>query len=278
MTDQFWITAPPAADDRPADRLFVRHYGHGHAVLLAVHGFGRTGQRMQRLGLHLGDQFTTLAPDLPYHGNTEWYADEYDVAGYAAVLQQLLDRYADRPVFLLGHSLGGRLLSSCLPLLRHDDLRDLALVAPDGAGGKYTNWIDTLPAAMVRPLAKLTERPRRILRLTNWLRKRGIINRYSEEYLRHNLNDRPFRRRLAGTLRSVLKFPPRPAAFEAALTAHGISCTVFVGDSDPLMHHERLAAVYEPLPSVTVHAYRGSHWLPEQLLADYYRLRVVALS
>ncbi len=279
MTDSFWITAAtPTTADRPADRLFVRQYGRGHAILLAVHGFGRNGQRMERLGLHLGDSFTTLAPDLPYHGNSEWYSDEYDAPAYAAVLQQLLDRYPDRPVFLLGHSLGGRLLSSCLPSLRHDKLRDIALVAPDGAGGKYTNWIDTLPAALLRPLAKLSERPRHLLRLSGWLRKRGILNRYSQEYLKANLNDRPFRRRMAGTLRSVLRFPPRPAVFEQALKERDIRCTVFVGDSDPLMHHDRLAAVYEPLPSVTVHPYRGSHWLPEQLLADYYRRKVVALS
>ncbi|MCP9235004.1 alpha/beta fold hydrolase [Lewinella sp. JB7] len=278
MTTHFWLTAnrPKRDPAAPDDRLYVRQYGTGNAVLIAVHGFGRNGARMERLGLHLGDRFTMLAPDLPYHGSSEWFSDRYSTSDFTALLQQLLDRYPDRPVYLMGHSLGGRYLSSCLAGLHHDHLRDLVLVAPDGAGGRYTNWIDTLPASLVKPLARLSERPRAILRMSQWLSKRGIINRYSAEYLKYNLNDRPFRRRLAGTLRSVLKFPPRPAAFERALRERNMQCTVFVGDKDPLLHHDRLSSMYEPLPSVTLHHYAGSHWLPEQLLAEYYRNSLVA--
>lgn len=253
----------------------MRQYGQGPAILLALHGFGRHGGRMARLAHRLGAEFTTLAPDLPYHGNSQWAADQYTPDNFSSLLNTLLASYADRPVFLLGHSLGGRILSSCLPDLRHPDLRDLALVAPDGAGGRYTNWVDTLPKRMVRPLATLTKRPRGILRVSNWLRRRGIINRYSAEYLHHNLRDQSFRRRLAGTLRSVLNFPPQPQALEAALGQRGISATVFAGDRDPLLHHERLAGMYGPLPSVTVLPYRGSHWLPEHLLLDYYLHRVI---
>ncbi len=279
MTSHFWLTStsPKQDPDAPDDRLYVRQFGTGRAVLVALHGFGRSGGRMERLGLSLGEQFTTLAPDLPYHGKSEWYSDRYTTADFTALLQQLLDRFPERPVFLLGHSLGGRYLSACLDGLRHAGLQDLALVAPDGAGGRYTNWIDALPATLIKPLARMSERPRAILRLSEWLGKRGIINRYSAEYLKYNLNDRPFRRRLAGTLRSVLTFPPRPAAFERALKDRHMHCTVFVGDKDPLLHHDRLSSMYEPLPSVSLHHYAGSHWLPERLLAEYYRKNLVSV-
>lgn len=279
MTSHFWLTGshPKQYPDAPDNRLYVRQYGNGRHILIALHGFGRSGARLERLGMHLGEHFTTLAPDLPYHGNSEWYNDQYGVEEFTGMLQQLLDRYADRRVYLLGHSLGGRYLSSCLPHLRHPNLYDLALVAPDGAGGRYTNWIDTLPQTLIRPLAKLSERPRTILRLSQWLQKRGLINGYSAEYLKYNLNNRPFRRRLAGTLRSVLKFPPAPEVFERALDQHGMRCTVFVGDKDPLLHHDRLTQMYEPLPSVDLHRYTGSHWLPERLLAEYYLDSLVAV-
>ncbi|WP_116126028.1 alpha/beta fold hydrolase [Lewinella sp. IMCC34183] len=273
MNSSFWLTGshPKQFSDAPDDRLHVRQFGNGPHVLIALHGFGRSGARMAGLGERLGGDFTVLAPDLPYHGESEWYSDRYDLAQFTAMLQQLLDRYPDRRVYLLGHSLGGRYVSACLPHLEHPQLQDILLVAPDGAGGRYTNWIDTLPSSLVRPLAKLSERPRTILRLSRWLTKRGIINTYSAEYLKYNLNDRPFRRRLAGTLRSVLGFPPAPEEFERALDQRNIRCTVFVGDSDPLLHHDRLTRMYEPLPSVDIHRYAGSHWLPERLLADYYR-------
>ncbi|MFT7120529.1 MAG: pimeloyl-ACP methyl ester carboxylesterase [Neolewinella sp.] len=255
------------------DRLYIRQYGTGRKVMISLHGFGRNGRRMERLALALGQEYTTFTPDLPYHGKSEWVKQRYTPEEIAAVFNSLLEDYQDQPVYLLGHSLGGRVLSNVLPFLKHPDIRDLALVAPDGAGGRYTNWIDTMPASLVRPLAKFTERPRYLLRLSNWLRRRGVINRYSAEYLNHNLKDGTFRRRMAGSLRSVLTFPPEPKKLEAALVARDIQGTVFAGDRDPLLHHDRMSAVYGPLPSISVVPYTGSHWLPEQLLYDYYLSR-----
>lgn len=276
QTINFFLTASgPESLDTPIsqDRLYVRKYGNGPKIMLSVHGFGRNGRRMERLAKALGNEYTTFAPDLPYHGKSEWVEQQYTPQQLAAVFNRLLADYEDQPVYLLGHSLGGRILSNCLPFLDHSDIRDLALVAPDGAGGRYTNWIDTLPQPLIRPLAKFSERPRYLLKLSNWLHRRGVINQYSAEYLNYNLKDGTFRRRLAGSLRSVLRFPPQPANLEAALTNLGITATVFAGDRDPLLHHERLEAVYGPLPSVNVVPYTGSHWLPEQLLYDYYLSR-----
>lgn len=274
-TDFFLTAAGPETLTTPisTDRLYVRRYGNGPKIMLSLHGFGRNGRRMERLALALGREFTTFAPDLPYHGKSEWVGQRYTPREIADVFNALLYDYQDQPVYLLGHSLGGRVLSNVLSLLEHPDIRDLTLVAPDGAGGRYTNWVDTLPAVMLRPLAKITERPRYLLRLSNWLRKRGVLNRYSAEYLKQNLKDGSFRRRLAGSLRSVLTFKPRPAELEATLSARGIRGTVFAGDRDPLLHHERMAEAYGPLPSVDVVPYSGSHWLPEQLLYDYYLSR-----
>lgn len=252
------------------DRLYIKKYGNGPKVMISLHGFGRNGRRMERLAIALSDHYTTFTPDLPYHGNSEWVKQRYTPKEIAAVFNALLSNYQNQPVYLLGHSLGGRILSNVLPLLEHPDIRDLVLVAPDGAGGRYTNWLDTLPSTLIRPLAKFTERPRYLLRLSNWLRRRGVINRYSSEYLNYNLKDGTFRRRIAGSLRSVLTFPPQPQKLEESLVKRGITATVFAGDRDPLLHHERMSAIYGPLPSVEVLPYTGSHWLPEQLLYDYY--------
>lgn len=277
LSNNFFITAAGReAIGAPIqqDRLYVRQYGRGEKIMLSVHGFGRNGRRMERLALALKEEFTTFAPDLPYHGESEWVQQRYRPRSIAALFNKLLEPYHDKEVYLLGHSLGGRILSNTLPFLEHPQVMDLGLVAPDGAGGRYTNWIDTLPAFLIRPLAKLSERPQGILKLSNWLHKRGVINKYSAEYLRYNLKDGTFRRRLAGSLRSVLLFPPEPTKLEKALRARQITGTVFAGDRDPLLHPVRLEAVYGPLPSVNVVAYTGSHWLPEQLLYDYYLRKV----
>ncbi|NJC25756.1 alpha/beta fold hydrolase [Neolewinella antarctica] len=273
--DFFLTTEGREALDAPItkNRLFVRQYGRGGKIMISLHGFGRNGRRMERLALALGDHFTTFAPDLPFHGKSEWVDQRYRPRQIGTMFNQLLKEYPNREVYLLGHSLGGRVLSNVLPFLDHTKIMDLALVAPDGAGGRYTNWIDTLPSALVKPLAMLSERPRGVVKLSNWLRKRGVINKYSAEYLEYNLKDGTFRRRLAGSLRSVLLFPPSPEELEDTLTNRSITATVFTGDRDPLLDLNRLSALYGPLPSVNVVTYSGSHWLPEQLLRDYYLRR-----
>lgn len=72
-------------------------------VLLLLHGLGASGTVWDGLTELLGE-WSWLVPDLPGHGRSP-QAGRYSFGGLAAAVADLLPR--DRPVAVLGHSLGG---------------------------------------------------------------------------------------------------------------------------------------------------------------------------
>ncbi|RKR92312.1 pimeloyl-ACP methyl ester carboxylesterase [Micromonospora pisi] len=78
----------------------------GAPTLLLVHGLGATGAVWDRWRPYLDEHWAGrwLAPDLPGHGAAK-PLPRYTFGAMAASLADLVDR--DRPVVVLGHSLGG---------------------------------------------------------------------------------------------------------------------------------------------------------------------------
>lgn len=77
-------------------------------ALLLIHGLGATGHVWDGLIAGLAPRWEWVAPDLPGHGGSSPLPHEgagYSFGGFAAALTQVIDR--DRPVAILGHSLGG---------------------------------------------------------------------------------------------------------------------------------------------------------------------------
>lgn len=92
-----------------ADVRLVQDDADADAVpptLLLVHGLGATGAVWDRWRPYLDEHWAGrwLAPDLPGHGSAQPLS-RYTFGALAGSLADLLDR--DRPVVVLGHSLGG---------------------------------------------------------------------------------------------------------------------------------------------------------------------------
>lgn len=76
--------------------------------LLLLHGLGGTGRVWDGLIDTLDDHWRWLAPDLPGHGGSPPLPGGYSFGGMAAEAARALASSArDRPVAVLGHSLGG---------------------------------------------------------------------------------------------------------------------------------------------------------------------------
>lgn len=80
--------------------------GSGTPTLLLLHGLGATGEVWDGLVRGLGDRWSgeVLVVDLPGHGRSA-PLDRYSFGAMAAGIAESLD--PDRPVAVLGHSLGG---------------------------------------------------------------------------------------------------------------------------------------------------------------------------
>ena len=143
-------------------RYHVRLWGEGSAdapPLVLVHGWMDVAASWQFMVDALPPDFAQrrliIAPDWRGYGDTEAPgADNYWFPDYLADLDFLLDHYAaDRPVDLVGHSMGGNiamLYAGVRPqrIRRLVNLEGFGMPAtrPAQAPGRYARWIDELKA------------------------------------------------------------------------------------------------------------------------------------
>ncbi|MFM9034356.1 MAG: alpha/beta fold hydrolase [Mycobacterium sp.] len=87
--------------------LHLNRYGPpGPARVLMIHGLTGRGARWHDLaGRHLPD-IAVLAPDLIGHGHSTWAAP-WTIDANVAALATLIEKEADGPVLVVGHSFGG---------------------------------------------------------------------------------------------------------------------------------------------------------------------------
>lgn len=131
-SDQF-----TARDGLQLSRLAFRPgAGEARATVAVVHGYGEHGGRYRQLGGELAERgFGTVVYDLRGHGRSTGrrghvtrfreYLDDT-----ALFLDRARGDAAGRPLFLLGHSMGGLIAASFVEQRRPNDLAGVVLSAP----------------------------------------------------------------------------------------------------------------------------------------------------
>lgn len=90
--------------------LFIRRRGTLSASpsVLYIHGLGESGLCFEKLMTHPGlSRWLQLAPDLPGYGRSPWLDSALSLTAHADGLARFLRKWMDRPLVLVGHSMGG---------------------------------------------------------------------------------------------------------------------------------------------------------------------------
>ncbi len=107
--------------------------GEGEPIVL-IHGFGGDLDNWLFNMSTLAEHGSVLAIDLPGHGESSLVVPDPTVDGLARLMWDALDQSGmDRPAALIGHSLGGAVVSR-MARLHPERVRSLALLAPAGLG------------------------------------------------------------------------------------------------------------------------------------------------
>jgi pimeloyl-ACP methyl ester carboxylesterase len=98
-------------------------------LIVAVHGLGGSHLNWAAVAPHLVEHSRLVALDLLGHGRTPAAGRRPDIDGHVRLVTGFLDRVTDRPVILMGNSLGG-LVAALTAASAPDRVAGLVLVDP----------------------------------------------------------------------------------------------------------------------------------------------------
>lgn len=99
----------PVFDDIPVNGgdLRVATWGRGDQVVLGIHGITGSSMQLAPIARRLSPDYMLVAPDLRGRGGSNRLPPPFGVRSHAEDCAAVVNHYSDRPVVVLGESLGG---------------------------------------------------------------------------------------------------------------------------------------------------------------------------
>ncbi len=235
--------------------VFVRIFGEGKNLIIALHGYGKTGSYFQPLSTL--QSFQVWAPDLPFHGKTRWEGD-FTLWDLIDLVDRIRRAEGARSFILLGHSMGARFaLAASGGLIPW--LEGLVLLAPDGLVTSGLGWISRISKANVGALERSMQNPTIGLWIIASLRKWGLISQAHGLFLQKQLGSPSQRMRLFATWRAVVDAASHLPVARKMLPRTDIPVFLAWGTEDPLIREKKLGKWIGGVPQVRILNYTGGH-------------------
>ncbi len=248
-------------------RVHCLQWGTGKRLLIALHGFGDRARLFSVLERPLGERYTVVAFDLPFHGQTEWPCETFDKSDMLQIIEQIRLRVGQERLSLMGFSFGARiaqgLLADVLPRLER-----LFLLAPDGIRTQGMWWAVHTPLWLRRRLRKWVQHPAEWLRAVSWGRRLRLVPLLVAQFLRFHLARAERRQRVFGCWLALDSFYLRRRTLRALWATSGVPIFVFLGSTDETIHRRAVQELAKGLPNVQVIYVSGGHRMVGEILAE----------
>ncbi len=250
----------------PKGRIHYLRFGTGPELLIALHGFGDRARIFAVLESALASHYTVVAPDWPFHGQTEWPDASFSKADLLDIVEKLAEQAGKTRFSILAYSFGGRLAQAMLPELG-ERLNHLYLLAPDGIETKGMSMATRTPMWLRQALFRALRRPVWFVHLLNWGRRAHLVPPMIHHFLSNNLT-RPERfRRTFGCWLALDSFYLGRRKIRAILQATGLKTEIYLGARDEVIGSKALHAMVDGLPHVRLHVINEGHRLIGERLA-----------
>ena len=258
-------------------RVSYYRWGNGPRLLLCFHGYGESAPGFSFLEDILGDAFTILAIDLPYHGQTDWKEPPLTATTLLtiidAIVVQELGRHSVPPLdappptgaavqpsptgdtpqlppagdtpqppparwWLMGYSMGGRI---ALSLLEHAPGRveRLILLAPDGLVVNPWYWL----ATQTRPGRQLFKwtmyHPGWFFFVLRTGNRLRLVNPSVYKFVANYVDNKEIRSALYTRWTGLRLFKPRLAVIKDLIRRHHLPVQLLYGKFDRIIRVER---------------------------------------
>lgn len=248
-------------------------------VIVCVHGLGGSAVNWSAIAPLLTDSYRVLAPDLAGHGLTESHGRDTSVAANRELLHRFAEAVSDRPVILMGNSMGGMislleaiaspqavsgliLIDPALPFVpaRPHPLATVlfALFATPGLGRVAITGRDLLPPeALVHQTMSVC--------CVDVSRIPGDVRASHVAVARKRTRFKGTGRDFAAAMRSVIMTAGLAGARRYRRGLRSITCPVLLmhGDRDRLVPVQAAQATARANPSWTLRVLRGVGHVPQ---------------
>ncbi len=232
----------------PSGKIFFRKWGEGKQLFIGLHGFETDSRCFEPLAAYLRPGQCLIAPDLPWHGQTQWNNAVFSPAHLKTLTDQVLAHENASRFAAIGYSLGARLWLSAAPLFL-SQWTGLILLAPEGLTSRW-QWLTGSPPGLLRSLGnRLIRFPKRTLQAASWASRAGILHSFAYQFLRRNLKTPESSKRMVRSWDTAAAFPVRKNAL-VRLFRENPQCAleIVAGAKDPLLDIEKLRRVCARIP------------------------------
>lgn len=224
-----------------SSRVHYLQGGRGNRLLLCFHGYGESAATFGFLEEELGSQFTLIALDMPFHGQTDWQEGLHFTPGE---LLTILDQIAtglpglEQGWWLMGYSMGGRVALSLLEKAP-EKFSKLVLLAPDGLRVNPWYWLATQTSPGNLLFRWTMRKPGwffLILRIGNALR---LVNPSVYKFTVNYIGNAPFRQELYTRWTTMRDFRPDLKALKVLIRQRQVPVRLLYGRYDRIIREER---------------------------------------
>lgn len=223
-----------------SSRLSYSCWGTGDKLLLCFHGYGESAASFSFLESSFGQEFTILAIDMPFHGETEWEEGLFfDPVDLQAIVKKVV---SSSPGFrkgwwLLGYSMGGRVALQLLELMP-DKIERLVLVAPDGLKVNGWYWLATQTGWGNWLFRWTMQHPGWFFLILRAGNKLGLVNRSVYKFTFNYIGDWLVRNDLYKRWTTMRAFRPDMKAIRSLILEKGIPVRLLYGQYDRIIRWE----------------------------------------
>lgn len=240
------------------DFLYAESFGKGEDVVL-LHGWGMHGAYWNDMVDGLQSAYCLHCIDLPGHGHSA-YHNETSLDDFVAQIKSTIDNMTQRPVHLIGWSLGG-LMSQKFCLTYPERVKSLTLIASSASFVQRVDWQTAILAEVLEGFAdNLLQDYRSTL---NRFLALQVMGSDDQKQILRSLKAKLFSRGepdqealMAGL--SLL----RKVDLRAEISAIEVPVMLLGGERDTLVPQQALSAMANYFSKAEVHAIKGAGHAP----------------
>ena len=225
------------------------YFGRGPQAVVCFHGYGEEAASFAFLEKWLGDDYTFIAINLPYHGNTQWKEPGPFTPQHLLQVMENIFRQLNRTpnnFILFGYSMGGRVamaLANAIPA----KIARLCLVAPDGMKMNFWYWLST-QTRTGNALFRFTMRhPGWFTGMIKAAHRMRLINTSIGKFLEYYIGDPAVRQQLYERWTCMRRFTPDLHRLQQDIRQYRMPVRLLYGKYDRII----LAARAEPFVQAT---------------------------